>query len=57
MGMSRRKFTKEVKLAAIRQWEGGSSAGEVARAFGLALNAAYATKLIAARIACGVRRG
>src|SRR5260370_30613662 len=33
MGLSRRKFTKEVKLAAIRQLETGSSAAEVARAF------------------------
>jgi transposase len=33
MGMSRRKFTKEAKMAAIEQLEMGSSAGEVARAF------------------------
>jgi transposase-like protein len=33
MGLSRRKFTKEVKLAAIQQLETGSSAAEVARAF------------------------
>jgi len=33
MGLSRRKFTKEVKLAAIRRLETGSSAAEVARAF------------------------
>ena len=33
MGLSRRKFTKEMKLAAIRQLETGSSAAEVARAF------------------------
>lgn len=33
MGLSRRKFTKEMKLAAVRQLEAGSSAGEVARAF------------------------
>ncbi len=33
MGMSRRKFTKEVKLAAIQRLETGSSAGEAARAF------------------------
>jgi len=33
MGLSRRKFTKEMKLAAIRQLEMGSSAAEVARAF------------------------
>ena len=33
MGLSRRKFTKELKLAAIRQLDKGSSAAEVARAF------------------------
>ena len=33
MGLSPRKFTKELKLAAIQQLERGSSAAEVARAF------------------------
>ena len=33
MGLSRRKFTKELKLAAVQQLETGSSAAEVARAF------------------------
>ena len=33
MSLSRRKFTKEMKLAAIRQMDTGSSAAEVARAF------------------------
>ena len=33
MSLSRRTFTKEVKLAAIRQLESGSSAAEVARAY------------------------
>src|ERR1700680_2471281 len=33
MGLSRRKFTKEAKLAAIQQLEMGASAAEVARAF------------------------
>ncbi len=33
MGLSRRKFTKEMKLAAIQQLERGSLAAEVARAF------------------------
>jgi len=33
MGLSRRKFTREMKLAAIQQLETGSSAAEVARAF------------------------
>jgi len=33
MGLSRRKFTREMKVAAIRQLETGSSAAEVARAF------------------------
>jgi transposase len=33
MGLSRRKFTREMKLAAVRQLETGSAAAEVARAF------------------------
>jgi transposase-like protein len=33
MGLSRRKFTREVKLAAVQRLETGSSLGEVARAF------------------------
>jgi len=33
MGLSRRKFTREVKLAAIQRLETGSSVAEVARAF------------------------
>jgi transposase len=33
MGLSRRKFTKELKLATIQRLETGSSAAEVARAF------------------------
>jgi transposase len=33
MGLSRRKFTKEVKLAAVQRLETGASAAEVARAF------------------------
>ena len=33
MGLSRRKFTKEMKLAAVQRLETGSSAAEVARAF------------------------
>ena len=33
MGLSRRKFTRELKVAAIQQLERGSSAAEVARAF------------------------
>ena len=32
MGLSRRKFSKEFKLAAVRRLEAGGSAGEVARA-------------------------
>ena len=32
MGLSRRKFTKEFKLAAVRRLEQGVSVGEVARA-------------------------
>ncbi len=33
MGLSRRKFTREVKLAAVQRLETGSSIAEVARAF------------------------
>ena len=33
MGLSRRKFTKEMKLAGVQQLETGSSAAEVARVF------------------------
>lgn len=33
MSLSRRKFTKEVKLAAVQRLETGSSVAEVARAF------------------------
>jgi transposase len=32
MGLSRRKFTREVKEAAVRRLELGASVGEVARA-------------------------
>jgi transposase len=32
MGLSRRMFTKEFKLAAVQRLERGSSIGEVARA-------------------------
>ena len=33
MGLSRRMFTKEFKLAAVQRLEGGGSIGEVSRAF------------------------
>ena len=33
MGLSRRKFTKEIKLAAIQRLDSGASVAEVARAF------------------------
>jgi transposase len=33
MGLSRRKFTREVKMAAVQRLETGSSLAEVARAF------------------------
>ena len=33
MGLARRKFTRELKMAAIQQLEAGSSVAEVARAF------------------------
>lgn len=32
MGLSRRKFTREFKVAALRRWEAGASLAEVARA-------------------------
>lgn len=38
MSLSRRKFTKEMKLAAIQQLDAGSSAAEVARAFEVSPN-------------------
>jgi transposase len=38
MGMSRRKFTREMKLTAIQQLERGAAAGEVARAFEINAN-------------------
>ena len=41
MGLSRRKFTKELKLAAVQQLEKGSSAAEVARAFEINANALH----------------
>jgi len=34
MGLSRRTFTKEFKLAAVQRLERGSSIGEVARGVG-----------------------
>src|ERR1700679_3252548 len=33
MGVSRRTFTREIKMAAVRRLESGSSVAEVARAF------------------------
>ena len=33
MGLSRRQFSREFKLAALQRLERGSSVGEVARAF------------------------
>ena len=33
MGLSRRKFTREMKLAALQRLDAGASAAEVARAF------------------------
>jgi len=38
MGLTRRKFTRELKMAAIQQLDGGSSAAEVARAFEINAN-------------------
>jgi transposase len=38
MGLSRRIFTKEFKLAAVQRLERGSSAGEVARAMEVSAN-------------------
>lgn len=38
MGLSRRKFTREFKWAALRQWEAGASVAEVARAYEVSPN-------------------
>jgi transposase len=38
MGLSRRTFTREVKMAAVRRLETGSSVAEVARAFEVSPN-------------------
>jgi len=38
MGLSRRKFTREMKLTAVRRLESGSSVAEVARAFEVSAN-------------------
>ena len=38
MGLSRRKFTREMKLAALQRLDGGASAAEVARAFEISPN-------------------
>ena len=38
MGLTRRKFTRELKMTAIQQLDGGSSAAEVARAFEINAN-------------------
>ena len=38
MGLSRRKFTREMKLAAVQQLEAGTSAATVARAFEINAN-------------------
>src|SRR6202011_1945634 len=41
MGLSRRQFTKEFKLAAVRRLEMGASIAEVARAFEVNPNVPY----------------
>ena len=38
MGLTRRKFTRELKMSAIQQLDAGSSAAEVARAFEINAN-------------------
>ena len=38
MGLTRRKFTRELKMAAIQQLDAGSSTAEVARAFEINAN-------------------
>jgi len=38
MGLSRRKFTREIKLAAVERLEMGASIAEVARAFEVSAN-------------------
>ena len=41
MGVSRRTFTREMKIAAVRRLENGSSTAEVARAFEVNPNTLY----------------
>jgi transposase-like protein len=41
MGISRRTFTREVKLVAVRRLEGGASIAEVSRAFEVNPNVLY----------------
>jgi transposase len=41
MGFSRRKFTREMKIAALRRLENGSTVAEVARAFEVNPNTLY----------------
>ena len=41
MGLSRRKFTREFKLTAVRRLEGGASVAEVARAFEVNTNVVH----------------
>jgi transposase len=41
MGVSRRTFTREMKTAAVRRLENGSSVAEVARAFEVNPNTLY----------------
>ena len=53
MGLPRRLFTKEFKLAAVRRLEQGVSIGEVAR--GLEVNPNVAASL-AARVSPGARQ-
>jgi transposase len=41
MGLSRRQFTREFKLAAVQRLEAGSSVAEVARVFGPSLSQSW----------------
>ena len=52
MGLSRRMFTKEFKLAAVRRLEQGVSIGEVARGLEVNPNVLH----LAARVSAGARQ-
>src|SRR5271157_5659679 len=50
MGLSRRQFTREFKLAAVKRLEDGVSLGEVARALALLWSAAHHQRTAGSRL-------